>query len=590
MKNLIIKYGFIFFPFIIIFGLSTVIYKWPYEPFSDFLNIHSYSKIYELFNLIISSLVSLIGIYISVSLVAHEYFKQKSGIDFHKSFLINNANAYYISFSVFTIVFSFLCSITISTTNPNDNQVGVIYFTILLFTVVILSLFLVAFNLFSSLKPEKLAASEILRINKDSILNIDIDEDIDKQAAVIENSPLVRVESIVIALISVSDNIKAQVIIQKLTQRMSNLILQLEYPQEKEYVVDKLISFYIKIIDFSLLQPNNSAILRSIWLAIENMYVELIKNKSSAKSYEKLHEKFIERYFNRLIENNKEEIIYDGIKALRRIIENQVILNTADESKIYYLESLLNQNNKETKKAENSIENNYKDAQQWQEIAIETMQCFSTLISKSIKLNKADIINKCFEQINKLTFNLHLKKVSIAKESFFYINTINITCDYAYRAFEKNVFNEGHDAQNITPSLFSNLIQDQHPVARTVLTKYCYFLIALQKINKLDRWFLGGLQIGDFITTEGELGGIAKQCAINFKKGKVIQDCLEDCINTFKILKDYYEINPPSNIGYYTVIKWQLENIQSWLKKAKVEESNINTSLSSLINSFKELK
>jgi hypothetical protein len=584
------KYGFIFIPFLLIFGPAAIIYKWPFAPFPDYLNIHGYSKIYELFNLIISSLVSLIGIYITVSLVAYEYFKQKSGIDFHKSFLINNANAYYISFSVFTIVFSFLCSIIISSLNPDDNQVGLIYFAIILFVIVILSLFIVAFNLFSSLKPEKLAASEILRLNKDSLLNVNVSANIDEEASAMENSPLVKVGNIVIALVSVSDNIKAQVVIQKLTHRMSTLILEAETSSKKEIVIDKLISFYIKIIDFSLLQPNNSPILGSIWLAIENMYLEAIKYKASSKSYEKFREKFIDRYFNRLIETNKAEIIQDGIITLRRIIENQVLFNTADESKIYYLDKLRGQINSGTDESENSIEINYDSAQQWQEIAIGMMGCFSNLISKSIKLNKPEIINKCFEQISELNFHLHLKKVGMAKESFFYLNSINITCDYAYRSFEKNVFSEGHEAHNITPSLFSQLILDQHPAARDLLTKYCYFLINLQKINKLDRHFLGGLNIGDIITTEGELGGIAKQCAINFKKGKVIQDCLKDCIDTFKILKEYYELNPPSDTGYYNVIKWQLENLLKWIEKAKVEEPVLKSNLSDLIASFKVLK
>ena len=71
----------------VVVGGGLQFYYFPLRFVPDFFEIKYYTKIYELFNLIISSLVSLIGIYISVSLVAYEFFKQKSGVDFHKSFL-----------------------------------------------------------------------------------------------------------------------------------------------------------------------------------------------------------------------------------------------------------------------------------------------------------------------------------------------------------------------------------------------------------------------------------------------------------------------------------------------------------------------
>lgn len=585
MNKLINKYGFVLIPLGLFVGIYFVILKWPFNFLPDYFKINEYSKIYEILNLIISSLVSLIGIYISVSLVAHEYFKQKTGIDFHKSFLLNSTNAYYISFTVYTILYTFLLSICLPYTNLNPYNIGHIYFSILLFILLILSLFFVAFNLFSSLKPENIFNQEIKNITKDAFIFDISEKSMDEQAIILENNPITKTETIILALISVSDNIKAQVIIHKFSDKVTLLITEIENKHQRELIIHKLISFYIKIIDYSLTQPNNYAILRSIWIAVANIYISLIELKKPATYFEKLREVFFDRYFNRLIENNKEEIVFEGITTIGQIIEKQVLYNTADESKIHYLTSLIiDTENKQIK----TTEYDHNAGQQWQEVAIEFMQSFSTLINKCIKLNKPDIINKCFEVINKITFNLHLKKTPLSKESFFYINSINITCDYAYKAFSKNVFNEGHEASNITPSLFSNLIHEEHPVARTILTKYCYFLIELQKIGKLDRWFLGGLQIGEYITTEGELGGIAKQCAINYKKGGIIKDCLLDCIKTFEILKEYYEINPPSIKGHYTVIKWQLENIKKWLSKSNVVDEELTNNLNKLINSFQE--
>ena len=169
----------------------------------------------------------------------------------------------------------------------------------------------------------------------------------------------------------------------------------------------------------------------------------------------------------------------------------------------------------------------------------------------------------------------------------FYIMAANIICDYSYMAFDKKVFTEGSDMSNLTPTLFESLIEEKHPAARTVLQKYCHWLMAIQKINGLDYWLLGGLNISDFIITEGELGGIAKTCAIHFKIGKEVQDCLSDCIFTFENIKSYYENHPPKDPGHYFQIKKQFENILRWLKNEKIEDQVIDK-ITQLIKSFKE--
>lgn len=588
IKKFFKKYAFIGNPFFVVIGGGFLLYYFPFPFVPDFFHITEYSKIYELFNLIISSLVSLIGIYISVSLVAYEFFKQKSGIDLHKSFLINRLNAYYISFSVFTILCSFISSIIIPNINPTNREVSVIYYNAILFVFVIACFFPIAFNLFTSLKPEKLANAELQKINSETIfIKVAENENIDLQSEYIENDPLLKIESIVVALIAEKDNLKARSIIQKVAIKLSDLIIDEQNIDDKEYIIERLISFNIKIIDFSLSQPNNSVILRSIWLAVDSMYSVLSKRKETTKHFEKFHNYFFQRYFNRLIQNNNEEMIYEGIKTVRHIIQKQVLKNMPTDEKIYSLNGLRSSIDKTFEYPKDYSEEDFINAEHWRQVAYELMNCFSYLINKAIIHNKPDLINQCFEQMNALTFKFHLEKIGIYKQSYFYIICSNKICDYAYRAFEKNVFFEGHDAKDLTPSLFTNLIEEKHPAARTVLQKYCYLLINLQKLNKLDRWFLGGLSIGDFITTEGELGGIAKRCIIKYKNGIEVQNCLDDCIETFKIIKEYYELNPPVETGLYKIIRWQFEHILEYVNSEKIEDQLLIAKLTNLIESFK---
>lgn len=585
------KFDYIIYPLIFVLGGCLFLYNFPFPFIPDFFNIKNYPKIYELFNLIISSLVSLIGIYITVSLVAYEFFKQKSGIDFQKSFLVNRLNAYYISITVFTILLSFISSIIISSSNPKYNEISIVYFNAILFISVITCLFPIAFNLFSSLRPDKIAYKELSKINSKSIfIKMAPKEEIDKQSEYLENDSLLKIENIVIALITVKDLIKARAIIHKVSLKLSELIVSENSTAKKEYIIDRIISFYIKIIDYSLLQPNNSTILKSIWFAVEDMYSYLIEKKESAYHFEKFNKKFFERYFNRLIHARNEEILFEGVKTIKTIIQNQILYNMPGDDNIPSLNSLKKSIDKNYKYPPKYTDSDISNMRHFEEIANNLMANFSFLLNKGVLTNNPELINNCFEQLNELNFKFYLENIGKYQQSFFYLSSTNTILDYAYLAFKRDVFIEGHDAKHLTPSLFEDLIENQHLAARTILQKYCYFLFNLQKINKLDRWFLGGLNIGNIITTEGELGRIARRCVYKFNEGQEIQDCLTDCIEAFKIIKEYYEDHPPDNYGIYEVIKWQFNNILENMKSNNLDESATINTLNDLIASFKEKK
>src|SRR5690554_5669621 len=140
IKTIFTNYDFIIYPLIFVFGSGSFLYFTKITFFADYLKLKDYERIYELFNLIINSLVSLIGIYITVSLVAYEFFKQKTGIDIQKSFLVNKRNAYFITFTISTILCAFVSSIVISETNPTNNELTLIYFNAILFLMVIILL------------------------------------------------------------------------------------------------------------------------------------------------------------------------------------------------------------------------------------------------------------------------------------------------------------------------------------------------------------------------------------------------------------------------------------------------------------------
>lgn len=574
-----------------VFAIGLIIYILPIALFPDYLNLREYSKIYELFNLIISSLTSLIGIYITVSLVAYEFFKQKSGIDFQKSFLVNRTNALFISFSVSTIICAFISSLVIHSEKPNYNEVSIIYYNSFLFLLVICFLFPVAFNLFSSLKPGKLASEEIEKINSKTIfIHWGNEEDIDKQVEFMENDHLVKVQNMVIALISVSDKIKAQAIIFKCTKKLGTLIIETKIENEKKHIINRLINFYINIIDFTLLQPNNSAILNTIWASIEMMYQLLIQKKAYAHNFKEFRNGFIERYFNRLIENNKEEIIFNGIESLRNIIYNQMVSNMPSDEELYDLNHLRAQFEKKFKYPTEFEDEAHHKSEHFGEIAIEFLSCFSFIMDKAIKHKKPELLNKCAEELIKLNSEIERADNSGKyKQCFLYIKCSQMISDFAYTAFKENIYTTNSEAKGLLPILLEHDIQEGKLYARTVLQKYCYLLIDLQALNKLDRWFLGGLDFGGIIW-EGDLGKIARRCVFNLKKNELVYKCLQDIIETYSILKGDFEKSENKRFDLYSMVKFRLQTISELLTEHTEGNENLIESLDNLLSSFKSLE
>ncbi|MDM1376697.1 hypothetical protein [Myroides marinus] len=481
LSKAINNYAFSILPALLVFLIGISIYNTPFYLFPDFFDIKHYSKTYELFNMIISSLTSLIGVYITVSLVAYEFFKQRSGIDFQKSFLINKTNALFISFSVSTIIITFISSLVIDFEKPNYKEVSIIYYNSILFILVLFLLFPVAFNLFSSLNPGKLASEELEKITAKTIYIINKEHaNIDEQVERLEDDYLYKVQSIVIALISVSDKIKAKAIIFKSAKKIGKLIIDSKDGNEQKYISKRLVDFYINIIDYTLMQPNNSSLLKNIWLSFEYIYEVLITEKEYAHKLKYFREDFLIRYINRLIANNKEEEIFFGIDVLHNIIHAQMVLNMPIDEELYDLYGLRSQVEKNFTYPSEFSDDAHEKSSHWSEISIEYYNYFSLLMDKAIKYNKPDLLNKCFDTLNELNSKIELKDtLGKYKQCFIYMKSSEMITNYALIAFKEEVFIKCSDAKGLLPRIFEDKINKNKLYTYNVLQRYCWLLIDL---------------------------------------------------------------------------------------------------------------
>lgn len=589
-KKAINKYTFSILPAMVVFAVGICIYLIPFSILPDFFDLKHYSKTYELFSLIISSLTSLIGIYITVSLVAYEFFKQKSGIDFQKSFLINKTNAIFISFSVSTIIIAFISSLVINFETPNYNEVSIIYYNSILFFLVLFLLFPVAFNLFSSLNPGKLASEELDKIDHKTIFIIHKkDASIDEQVERIEDDHLNKIQNIVIALLSVSDKVKAQAIIVKCATKIGGLIIDSRNKDEQRYISERLVNFYINVIDYTLLQPNNSGMLNSIWKTFESIYELLITEKKYAYKLADFRANLFERYFNRLIENNKEEVIFKGIEAIQSIIYNQMVFNMPPDEELYDLNNLRSQVEIDFCYPVEFTDDEHEKSQHWSEISIEFYDYFALLMQKAIKYNKPDLLNKCFDTLNELNSSIERRDNSGKyKQCFIYLRSSQMITDHAYSAYKENIFTKGNDARGLLPILLDHDIKKGKLYSYSVLQKYCYFLINLQELDKLDRWHLGGLDFGILIW-EGDLGKIARRCVFNLKKDPNVEKCLKDIIDTYSILKDNFEKSKNKRFDLYSSVKNRLVTISDLINEHQ-KDYRLRGYVDNIIGDFKTIE
>jgi hypothetical protein len=202
-----------------------------------------------------------------------------------------------------------------------------------------------------------------------------------------EEDHLQVTQDIVINLISIREIIKAQSIIFKVTQRLCELIIDCKKKQRKEYISKRLIGFYINIIDFALLQPNNSTLIKNISLSVTNIYSLIAERKGSTQHLESFRKEFFERFFIRLFEHNYNELIITTIEDIRYIIEEQIFNNMPPDEEILFLdqyrksldEGLVINRKHSTKEIE--IETH------WRETAYEMMDIFSYVMRKGIFFN-----------------------------------------------------------------------------------------------------------------------------------------------------------------------------------------------------------
>jgi len=584
----------IIIPLAILCLIQILIWIFPLEIIPDVISLSEFTNVHEQFDIIIGSLVSLIGVYISVTLVAFEFFKQTSGINVYKSILSSRSNTIFISLTITTILISFVNSLLIKSPIESSQQLTALYFNFIIYSIVIIALFPIAFQTFSNLKTINFIQNQIQNLNCSSLTKINsISDEFEETLKNFDNDPLLNIRSILLSLIANNKLTKASLAIDETIVKLVDLIIETNASNTRNILIDRLITFQLGIVDNCLESTNRDSILKNVWNSNYRIYLRLEDQKQPATILSKYREDFFERFYQRLYKHDKEEVILFSLKVIGGIIKNQILNYKLKDENLWVLSSLRRSIQKEYEfDYRNKDESILRfENQHFQEIAIDFLDLFNSIIQKAINYSNPTILNKCFQELKDINFKFRLKDLPEYQSYFFKLRSMRFIFDYAYEAYEKNVFEKGYETQSLLPSLFKDDIHNDVLTSRDIVIQYCLFVLKLQSINKVDRHHLGGLNINGLFVTRGSLGDIANYCLKNLDSKEQSYLTLVEILDTYNLLrKRFKKSKNPDSKTYTKLIKGRLLELEEEINSNGNNSVHILNKIESQLRKYKNKK
>ena len=174
---------------------------------------------------------------------------------------------------------------------------------------------------------------------------------------------------------------------------------------------------------------------------------------------------------------------------------------------------------------------------------------------------------------------------------FFKIRIARLILDYAYDAYEQNVFNKGYDATFLLPSLFKSEIHNDVLTSREIIKQYCLYVLKLQLIDKIDRYHLGGIDFNGLFVTKGSLGDLAQYCLKYLDTQEISYLSLIDILDTFKLLrKRIKKKKDKDSKAYIQLINSRLEELKQEIKTTGNNSKDILKRINQQLKKFKTKK
>ncbi len=219
--------------------LFILLYLNPWYIIPDIFSLSINANIATYLSTIISSISSLTGFLIAILIVAFEFYKRNLNKIYLNYFIENKALVLLINSYIFVFLFAGMSLLLLESGTPiSVGQLTVCYISLIAFLFLIPLTFLLSFLLVKSLNINdiideylsKLSFDEIFVINANNQIfpNSTIEEKEIPITEVVDNDCLVILQKLIINSLQNDDHIKAQIILNKISEKFTSYIINKE--------------------------------------------------------------------------------------------------------------------------------------------------------------------------------------------------------------------------------------------------------------------------------------------------------------------------------------------------------------------------
>lgn len=607
--NLTISYHsqYLIFPILIVL-VYVILYKFPYGFIPDLLSLSNNHNVSSYLATIISSVSSLTGLLIVILVIAFEYYKSNLNKIYLKYFVSNRSLVTLVNFYIFVFTFSCLSLLLLKSSSPTSNgELTVCYVSLFAFLFLIPVTFIVSYRLVKSLNINDIVDEYLNKLSFDNIFLLNVNNEIfpakEEQlnqssiTKIVDSDYLAILQKLVINQLESDNSVKAQIILNKISNKFSEYILEKEEDEIKtktNFHQFRYANFLLSVVSESKANAkiNSELIFDKILGLIEGFFFSYHK-KGYKNSY---IEPFRESTYTKLFRfNQKNEILLEKlIKSVKKIIENKIDKNLPDEHQIMiYDPEYRKEHNIEFPNDRKKLD--YEIESSWNKFVENYPNYFIEQINSAINNRSEKKLLNLLSLYSKSIFSIYWKPSKANKHLKFrwiihnFLHLIELYRD----AIERNIPHQIRGYHIITDSDITDMFKNNDVGARRILVEYLQFVLWLSKRQKLSYSIfcgiysmgnLGSMFIGPNLT---KLGCFFVE---NHHLDKRYKEGYDDVLNTIKfIYEDYTEGTRSKEVTFKTMLL-VIEKIKAIYLNSRNKKSKSQKVLRSLNRLKKDIE
>lgn len=588
--------------------LFILLYLNPWGIIPDILSLSINGNVATYLATVISSISSLTGFLIAILIVAFEFYKRNLNKIYLEYFIENKALVLLINLYIFVFIFAGMSLLLLGSGAPKSvGELTVCYISLIAFLLLIPATFLLSFLLVKSLNINnviddylnKLSFDEVFLINVNNKIfpNGIVEEDGSAIVEFVDRDCLIILQKLIINSLQNDDYVKAQIVLNVISEKFTNYIINKEEPDIKNNTVFhqyRYASFLLTLVSETKLNPKmgERLIFDKVIEMIEDFYLSYNQKKFKISYIEPFRDSTYTKMF-KMCKGNDDQI-EQILKSIQKIIEDTISNNLPEEKYVVYFDS------------EYRREYGITDENKAQYDDFETYYSWRKFLENYPKY----FILQANEAIDNRSENRFLGVLSLYKWCVFsywkyekthkYLLSMWIIHNFMdlialYKdAIEKKIVRKLNAYHLISDTDIINMFDNDYLCARIVLMDYLHFMAWLSEKRKLNYSIFCGVysMIGDQGTfyTGNNLTMLGCYFSGNYHRDDRFKNGLEDVINTVNIVFDNYKSGKVSKeVNYGGMVK-VLEKIKESYMKSRIKQPKSQKLLRKLNKIILEIK